>query len=92
MLYNNGALTVSGNANVNLTAQSTGAYQNIAIFQARNNASAITMSGNAVVNLNDAVLYSANVQSIATLSGNAVVDASLIVNELSISGNSDDNT
>ena len=63
-----------------------------ALFQARNNANAITVSGNAVVNLNNAVFYSANVQSIATFSGNVVVDATLIVNELNISGNSDDNT
>jgi hypothetical protein len=53
-------------------------------------ASAVTISGNAILNLNGSLLYDANVQSILNVSGNATVRASLVVNELTISGNSDD--
>jgi hypothetical protein len=90
LLYNNGVLNVSGNAVVNLTAYSTGIYAGVAIYQAVNNASAITISGNANLNLNGAVLYDANVLSMVTLSGKAQVQAALVVNELTLSGNSDD--
>ena len=90
MLYNNGALTVSGNASVNLTAYSTGDYAGLAIFQAQTDASAVTVSGNANLNLNGSFLYDANVQSVVTISGNGDVEASLVVNELTITGNSDD--
>jgi hypothetical protein len=90
LIYNNGVLTVSGNASVNLTAFSTGTYAGLAILQAQNDASAVTISGNANLNLNGSVLYAANVQCVVTISGNAQVEASLVVNELTISGNSDD--
>ena len=90
MIYNNGALTVSGNARVNLTAYSTGDYAGLAIFQARTDTSAVTISGNANLNLGGSLLYDANVQSVVTFSGSVLVEASLVVNELTISGNSDD--
>jgi len=90
LLYNNGALTVSGNASVNLTAFSTGDYAGLAVFQAQADASAVTVSGNANLNLNGSFLYDANVQSMVTISGNAQVEASMVVNELTISGNADD--
>lgn len=90
LIYNAGALTVSGNASVNLTASSTGVYAGLSIFQAPNDASAVTVSGNAILNLNGGLLYAANVQCVVTMSGNAVLDASLVVNELTISGSSDD--
>lgn len=90
LIYNNGALTVSGNASVNLTAYSTGDYAGLAIFQAQTDASAVTVSGNANLNLNGSFLYDANVQSMVTISGNAQIEASMVVNELTISGNSDD--
>ena len=90
LLYNNGALTVSGNASVNLTAFSSGDYAGLTIFQARTDTSAVTISGNANLNLNGSILYDANTQSVVTISGNAQVKASLVVNELTISGNSDD--
>ena len=91
LLYNNGAVTISGNGSVNMTAFSTGSYAGLAIYQAQNNASAVTVSGNANLNLNGSVLFAANVQSVVTISGNAQLEASLVVNELTISGNSDDN-
>ena len=90
MIYNNGALTVSGNASVNLTASSTGDYAGLAIFQALTNSSPVTISGSANLNLNGSFLYDANVQSMVTISGNAMVNASMVVNELTISGNADD--
>ena len=90
LIYNNGALTVSGNASVNLTAFSTGDYAGLAIFQAPTDASPVTISGNANLNLNGSFLYDANVQSIVTISGNAQIEASMMVNELTISGNADD--
>ncbi len=90
LLYNNGALTVSGNASVNLTAFSTGDYAGVAIFQALSDTSAVSISGNANLNLNGAFLYDANAQSIVTISGNAQIEASMAVNELTISGSADD--
>jgi hypothetical protein len=92
LVYNNGALSVSGNASVNLTAYSTGDYAGLAIFQAQTDASAVTVSGNANLNLNGSFLYDANVQSVVTIGGNGDVEASLVVNELTISGNSDDSS
>jgi hypothetical protein len=90
LLYNNGGLTVSGNAVVNLVASSTGVYAGVAVYQAPNNANAVTVSGNADLNLNGGALYDSNVLSMVTLSGNAQVNAGLVVNELTLSGNSDD--
>ena len=89
-IYNEGALSVSGNASVNVTAFSSGVYADVGIYQARNNTNAVTISGNANLNLNGAVLYDSNVQSMVTFSGNAEVEAALVVNELTIAGNSDD--
>jgi hypothetical protein len=90
LLYNSGALNLSGNANVNLTASSAGADAGIAIFQARDNANAVTISSNAVLNLKGGILYAANQQSIVTLSSNALVEASLVVNALSMSGKAEE--
>ena len=90
LIYNAGALTVSGNASVNLTSSSTGTYAGVALFQAQNDSSAVTISGNANLNLNGGLLYAANVQCVVTISGSAKVEASLVVNELTISGNSDE--
>jgi hypothetical protein len=90
LIYNNGAFSVSGNASVNLTAFSTGDYAGVAIFQALTDASTVTVSGNANLNLNGGFLYDADAQSMVTISGNAQIEASMAVNELTISGNSDD--
>ena len=69
---------------------STGDYAGLAIFQALTDASPVTISGNANLNLNGSFLYDANVQSIVCISGNARIEASMVVNELTISGNADD--
>jgi hypothetical protein len=90
LIYNTGAFTVSGNAMVNLTASSTGIYAGLAIFQAQSNSAAVSFSGNASVNLNGGILYAANVHSVVAISGSATVEASLVVNELNLSGSSDD--
>ena len=50
----------------------------------------VTVSGNANLNLHGSFLHDANVQSIVTISGNAQIEASMVVNELTISGNADD--
>ncbi len=92
LIYNSGVLSISGNANVNLATFSTGAYADVGIFQAQSDSGAVTISGNATLNLHGSFLYDANVQSVVTVSGNALVDASLVVNELTISGNGDDAT
>ena len=42
-----GAVTLSGNGSVNLTPPSSGTYAGILIYQARDNAKALTFSGNA---------------------------------------------
>lgn len=62
-MYNNGALSVSGHATVNLLAFSTGDYAGLAIFQARTDTNAVTVSGNANLNLNGSLLYNVNVNS-----------------------------
>jgi hypothetical protein len=90
LIYNNGALTVGDNASANLAAYTTGDHAGLAIFQARPDTNAVTVSGNANLNLNGSFLYDANALSMVTISGNARIEASLVVNELTISGNSDD--
>jgi hypothetical protein len=87
LVYNTGALNVSGNASVNLTAPTAGEYAGMAIFQDRNDAAGVTISGNAELNLHGSFLYDADTQSVDTVSGNATVEASLNVDELNISGN-----
>ena len=88
MIYNRGVLNVSGTGVVNLIASSTGMYGGIAIYQAQSNTNAVTVTGH--LNLNSELLYDANVQSTVTISGNGTVKASLVVNELTISGNADE--
>jgi hypothetical protein len=90
LIYNNGGLTVSGNASISLTAYSTGDFSGLAIFQARTDANAVVVSGNASLDLHGNFLYDANVQSIVDISGNAMIEASMVVNELNISGNADE--
>jgi hypothetical protein len=85
LLYNTGALAISGTASVTLTATASGPYANIAIFQARADGSAVTVSGSANLNLNGGALYAANPHCVVSFSSSAVVDATLVVNELTMS-------
>ena len=89
MIYNSGALTASGSASINLTAATSGTYANVAIFQARTDSSVVTVSSNVNLNLNGGILYAANVQCVASDSGNGMIKATLVVNELTVTGNSD---
>jgi len=81
-----GSIDVSGNAGVTLTAPSTGTYTGVFIFQARDNAQALSVSGNAIV-ASPGTVYLPDAP--ANLSGNAMLETPLVVNELSLSGNSD---
>ncbi len=81
-----GALNVSGNGSINLTAMSSGTYAGIAFFQSRDNARRDSLSGNARVTFNGGIFYAPLAQLSA--SGNAqLFQGSLVVNELLMSGN-----
>jgi hypothetical protein len=80
------SIDVSGNAGVTLTAPSTGAYTGVVVFQSRDNAQALSVSGNAIV-ASPGTVYLPDAP--ANLSGNAMLETPLVVNELSLSGNSD---
>ncbi len=83
-----GGLTVSGNAVINLSAASTGAYAGVVYFQSRDNTVADSISGNAVVNWNG-VYYAPAAQ--LNLSGNdQFFQDALLVNTLLLSGNAQD--
>ena len=84
-----GAITLSGNGTVSLTPPTSGSYNGILIFQARDNTKALAFSGNSMQGTNGTI-YAPAAQ--LTESGNAQVGSasnpvSLIVDTLSISGN-----
>ena len=84
------AISVSGNGTISLTPPSSGTYSGILIDQARDNARAITLSGNAMQGVTGTI-YAAAAQLVE--SGNAQVGTtsnpiSLVVDTLSLSGNS----
>ncbi len=84
-----GAITISGNGQENLSAATTGTYAGMVFFQARANTSAISLSGNAHLELNGGVLYASS--AVLNQSGNAHLNQdALIVNELQMSGNGTD--
>jgi hypothetical protein len=81
-----GAITLSDNAHLNLTAPTSGPYAGIALFQARDNAQPITLRGNAIEGLSGGILYAP--AALVSLGDNAQLSqAPLIVNELQITGN-----
>ncbi len=84
-----GAITLSGNGTIKLAPPSTGAYAGILIFQARDNAKALTFSGNALQGVTG-VIYAPAAQ--LAESGNAQIGStsnpiSIVVDTLSASGN-----
>ncbi len=81
---NFGGIALSGNGNLNLNPPTTGAYAGILIYQSRANTRALSISGNANVNVHGTI-YAAN--AALTMSGNGQLDDTLIVNTLNISGN-----
>ena len=84
-----GAITLSGNGTISLTPPTSGTYNGILIFQARDNTKALTFSGNSMQGTNGTI-YAPAAQLVE--SGNAQIGTSsnpisLIVDTLSISGN-----
>jgi hypothetical protein len=81
---NFGGITLSGNGTFSLTAQTSGTYAGVLIFQSRQNTRALSLSGNATAGLTGTI-YAAN--ALVSLSGNAQLQSSLDVGTLSLSGN-----
>jgi Bacterial Ig-like domain (group 3) len=84
-----GAITLSGNGTIKLTAPTTGTYAGILIFQDRANSKALTFSGNAMQGITGTI-YAPAAQ--LDESGNATIGSttnpiSLVVDTLSLSGN-----
>ena len=79
-----GTITLSGNGTFNLSAPASGAYAGILLFQDRNDARALSLSGNAMAALTGTI-YAPKAQLV--LSGNAQLKDTLIVDTLSLSGN-----
>jgi hypothetical protein len=84
-----GAITLSGNGTIKLTPPSTGTYTGILIFQARDNAKALTLSGNAMQGV-AGTIYAPAAQ--LSTSGNGQIGStsnpvSIVVDTLSASGN-----
>ena len=80
-----GAINLSGNSTVTLTALKTGIDAGISIFQSRDNTTGLQVSGNAM--LGTTTLYAPSAALV--LSGNSNLSGALIVDQLSLSGNAD---
>jgi ELWxxDGT repeat protein len=79
-----GGIALSGNASCDLTAPTSGAYTGILIFQARDNTTALSLSGNATLNAHGTV-YAPDAQ--LSVSGNAELESlTLLIDGLSVSG------
>ena len=85
-----GGFTLSGGESVDISAPATGSYVGVAIYQARNNSSGDTESGNGTLDLQGAVFYAAAAE--LAISGGATVNASLVVDRLMMVGNARDVT
>ena len=83
-----GGITVSGNGSYNLSPPTTGSYAGILIDQPRDNTKVLTLSGNAAGMTGTIYAPTAGLSE----SGNAQLNAALIVDTLTISGNSIANT
>jgi hypothetical protein len=83
-----GAISISGGGTVNLAAPTTGVYAGVLIFQARDNSSDLSFSGNALAGMSGTI-YAADAQP--SLSGNAKLSSPIIVDTLSLSGNGNGN-
>jgi hypothetical protein len=91
MIYNglggsgcSGAIDLSGNGAITLSAPTSGTYAGILIFQARNNSRALTFSGNGTFQLGG-IVYAPD--ALLSESGNGQTNTNLIVDQLVISGN-----
>jgi hypothetical protein len=81
---NFGGINLTGNGKLTLSAPTTGVYAGLVIFQARDNAQPLTLSGNNVTGLKGS-LYAPD--AALTLSGNAHLNDALIVSTMNLSGN-----
>jgi hypothetical protein len=81
---NFGGITLSGNAQVNLTAAASGTWAGIVIFQSRDNTHSISLSDSAVAGLNGGLVYAP--AALLYVSGNAHLSGPVVVNELSLPG------
>ena len=79
-----GAVNLSGSGNISLTAPTIGTYAGILIFQARDNASAISLT-NKGISMPSGVIYAP--KAALTVSGNGQYKGSFVVNTLTVSGN-----
>jgi hypothetical protein len=80
-----GRIKFSGDAVVNLTAAATGTYAGIPLFQPESNTHRLSLSGDALLQLNGGLLYAPS--ALLRIKGNASVQqGSLIVDELHITG------
>lgn len=79
-----GGLTLSGNGNINLAPANTGPYAGILVFQSRDNARAMSLSGNALM-LNGGTIYAP--AALLSVSGNAQIKGTVVVDRLQLSGN-----
>ncbi len=84
-----GAITLSGNGTMSLIQPSTGTYSGVLIFQARDNPTALTFSGNAMQGITGTIYASAAqlAESGNAQIGSAAHPISLVVDTLSLSGN-----
>ena len=80
-----GSVNLNGNGNISLTPATRSAPAGILIFQSRDNPSTVALSGNGIV-MPGGTVYAPD--AALTMSGNGQFKGSLVVNTLSISGNS----
>ncbi len=78
-----GAISLSGNGAINLSAPATGTYVGLVFVQPSDNAKALSMSGNATTLSGTVLAPSAQL----TLSGNAQLNAAVVVDTIVVSGN-----
>ena len=79
-----GAVSISGNASVQLSAPTTGPYAGIVLFQSRDNTQAIAIGGSAVAKLTGTVYAPAAMVSVTGLA--QFVPEALVVNEIQLQG------
>ncbi len=79
-----GGLTFGGNGHIDLAPAAGGTYAGILIFQSRDNLRALSLSGNAIL-LHGGTIYAPS--ALLSVSGNAKVEGSLVVNQLTLTGN-----
>jgi Ca2+-binding RTX toxin-like protein len=84
-----GAISLTGNGHLALSAPSTGTYAGDVLFQARDNTQTLTLSGNDMTGVVGAI-YAPN--ALLAMSGNAHLNDALIIGTMNLSGNAVFNT